>query len=95
MRRRSAGVGLSRAGFLFVAVLLPPTAPGRAQPPVGRRPPGAPEAPLAVTLPPRVKDAHLERLVGDWVGQTQASGVSYEVTSSCGWAVNGQFLRMD
>ncbi len=94
MSRRSAGVGAFRAGFLLVAVLLP-TALGRAQPPAGRRPPGAPEAPLAVALPPPVKDAHLERLVGDWVGQSQAAGVTYEVISSCSWAVNGQFLRMD
>ncbi|HKB15064.1 MAG TPA: hypothetical protein VKF62_03315 [Planctomycetota bacterium] len=95
MSRRSSGLGLARAGVLLLAVLLPPGAVGLAQAPAGRRPPGAPEAPVAVTLPPPLKDAHLDRLVGDWVGQTQASGVTYEVTSSCAWVINGQFLRMD
>ncbi len=94
MKRRSSVVGRCRVGSLLVAVLLP-AAPGLAQPPAGRRPPGAQESPLSVALPPPAKDAHFDRLVGDWVGQTQGAGVTYDVTFSCRWVINGQFLRMD
>ncbi|HET6205105.1 MAG TPA: hypothetical protein VFI25_20115 [Planctomycetota bacterium] len=91
--RRPSRDGAVRRGrtlaALLAAVLL-----GAAQQPPGAKPAQGPESARALALPPPLKDDHLERLAGDWVGKIDAPGAKFDSTFSCEWVLNHQFLRM-